>query len=166
MLHFGKIPKKKRSNLVKIQQSYRKFCQNFAEFSPNVTKFFRDFSKMQQFSKIFKMCNIFLGIFSKICRFFRKKRNFRDTKLQKSDSVNHIPNVLYCRRLRGAWADRRKVVLSIDSLRPGVTSAVQLATLRREPRCSQLCKSWTMQLMWFSNVAQSVLGCMKNRNQM
>ena len=54
----------------------RKFCQNFAEFSPHVTNFFRDFSKMQHFSKIFKMCNIFLGIFSKICRFFRKKAEF------------------------------------------------------------------------------------------
>merc|ERR1712118_96852 len=55
----------------------RKICQNFAEFSPNVTKFFRDFSKMQHFSKIiFKMCNIFLGIFSKKCRFFRKKAEF------------------------------------------------------------------------------------------
>merc|ERR1719161_2828280 len=46
---------------------FRKFCQNFAEFSPNLTSFFRDFSKMQHFSEIFKMCNIFLGIFSKNC---------------------------------------------------------------------------------------------------
>ena len=30
----------------------RKCCQNFAEFSPNLTKFFRDFSKMQHFSEI------------------------------------------------------------------------------------------------------------------
>ena len=30
----------------------RKICQNFAEFSPNLTKFFRDFSKMQHFSEI------------------------------------------------------------------------------------------------------------------
>ena len=55
---------------------FRKFCENFAEFSPNLTNFFRDFSKMQHFSKIFKMCNIFLGIFSKNCRFFRKKAGF------------------------------------------------------------------------------------------
>ena len=55
---------------------FRKFCQNFAEFSPNLTNFFRDSSKMQHFSKIFKMCNIFLGIFSKNCRFFRKKAEF------------------------------------------------------------------------------------------
>ena len=31
---------------------FRNFCQNFAEFSPNLTKFFRDFSKMQHFSEI------------------------------------------------------------------------------------------------------------------
>ena len=31
---------------------FRKVCQNFAEFSPNFTKFFRDFSKMQHFSEI------------------------------------------------------------------------------------------------------------------
>ena len=57
-------------------KNFRKFCENFAEFSPNLTNFFRDFSKMQHFSKIFKMCNIFLGIFSKNCRFFRKKAGF------------------------------------------------------------------------------------------
>ena len=27
---------------------FRKFCQKFAEFSPNLTKIFRDFSKMQE----------------------------------------------------------------------------------------------------------------------
>ena len=80
----------------------RKFCQNFAEFSPNVTKFFRDFSKMQHFSKIFKMCNIFLGIFSKNCRC----GIFRTRNCKKSDSVNHIPSVLYCfvKALPGAQA--------------------------------------------------------------
>ena len=31
---------------------FRKFCQIFAEFSQNLTNFFRDFSKMQHFSEI------------------------------------------------------------------------------------------------------------------
>ena len=30
----------------------------------------------------------------KFCSFFQKQRNFRNTKMKNSDSVNHIPNVL------------------------------------------------------------------------
>ena len=51
----------------------RKFCQNFAEFSPNLTKFFRDFSKMQHFSKKFERVGAspkFLRSFSKFPRSF------------------------------------------------------------------------------------------------
>ena len=75
---------------------FRKFCENITEFSPNLTNFFRDFSKMQHSSKIFKLCSIFLGIFSKNCRFFRKKAGFSGHETAKKvDSVNHIPSVLY-----------------------------------------------------------------------
>ena len=47
-----------RSKLLKFLLFFfpkiRKFCQNSAEFSPNLTKFFRDFSKMQQLSEAFR----------------------------------------------------------------------------------------------------------------
>ena len=62
---------------------FRKFCENIAEFSPNVTNFFRDFSKMQHFLKYSKCAIFFLDFFQKFADFFGKKRNFQDTKLQK-----------------------------------------------------------------------------------
>ena len=82
---------------------FRKFCQNFAEFSPNLTKFFRDFSKMQHISKIFKMCNIFLGIFSKNCRFFRKKAGFsgHETAKKVIVSITYRTSCRYTESPRG-----------------------------------------------------------------
>ena len=35
-------------NFYSFFSKFRNFCQNLAEFSPNLTKMFRDFSKMQQ----------------------------------------------------------------------------------------------------------------------
>ena len=51
---------------------------------------------MQHVSKMFKMCNIFLGILSKILPIFSEKSGIFGTRnCKKSDSVNHIPSVLY-----------------------------------------------------------------------
>ena len=36
--------------------NFAQICQIFAEFSPKLTKFFRDFPKMQHFSKMFNFC--------------------------------------------------------------------------------------------------------------
>ena len=73
----------------------RKFCQNFAEFSPNVTKFFRDFSKMQHFSKNIQNVQYFSwNILEKLPIFSEKSGIFRTRNCKKSDSVNHIPSVL------------------------------------------------------------------------
>ena len=95
---------------------FRKICENFAEFSPHLTNFFRDFSKMQhlKFSKIFKMCNIFLGIFSKNCRFFRRKAGFSGHGTAKKVIVS-ITYRASCRRRPRSLRRPREILFENDS---------------------------------------------------
>ena len=75
---------------------------------------------MQHFSKIFKMCNIFLGIFSKNCRFFRKKAGFSGHETAKKVIVS-ITYRASCRKneeadVVEAVARERREVLENDEV--------------------------------------------------
>ena len=119
---------------------FRKICQNVAEFSPNFTNFFRDFSKMQHFSKKFervgaspKFPRSFPEVSPKLTKLFRDFSKMQHSELPRASPKfpRSFPDVL---QFGGQPTPPTTRPLLTHAAPPGRTPAGRPAPRRRRRR--------------------------------